>query len=113
VPFAFVSPIPGGWYQTGDRQVGSGFDVVPVLTLQHAVEELKMIDLLKVGCPASLMEIIQHAMASGLACRIRWICGRLATDHSVEAICEWFRGLYTVEVYETRFGRFLTAQRRE
>ena len=111
VAFAFDPSSRCGWDATGDRRVGAGFDVVAAVSLDDALRRLGAIDLLKIGCPASLLEIVQQAAGTGLTERIHWLCGRLAGADCSEVMGRLLSRTHVVDCYTNEYGAFVFAKR--
>lgn len=68
-------------YPSGGGVVESrGDNKVTTVGLEDAVQKCGEIDVLKIGCPDSLRQILDRAIATGLLKKVRWICGRFPSD---------------------------------
>lgn len=69
-------PFPSG----GGRIEIAGNNRVTTVDLEDAVQKCGEIDVLKIGCPESLRPILDRAISTGLLKKVRWVCGRLASQ---------------------------------
>lgn len=110
VPFRLPSGAVAHWCETGDRVAGEGPGNVSAVSLAHAIRQLGSIDLLKLGCSGSAVEILRCAKSSGMLTNVRWVCARVRAIDSDAAIKCLSRS-HDVKQFHNSSGYFLLAKR--
>jgi FkbM family methyltransferase len=111
VQFGSDDAIGDALYQTGRAMVrDDGDDVVKAVGLEHALENLGHIDLVKIGCHTAVRQLLTSNGAMQILRSVRWVCGRLDDGaEEKEPVLEALAETHAVSVHSIATGRFFVA----